>query len=75
MSCIIMTEERELIENCKENKRWACEALYRQYAPKLMGIALRYTVNSTEAEDILQDSYVFSKTSSHLNIKALLKDG
>lgn len=48
----------ELIQGCKKNNITAQEALYKQYAPVLFGICLKYSPNKTEAEDNLQDAFI-----------------
>ncbi len=53
-----MYSEKEFIERCLKNDPQAQEALYRQYAPKMFGICLRFTRNKMEAEDILQDGFI-----------------
>lgn len=52
-----MTEEL-LIEKCKLGQRDAQEFLYKRFAPILYGICLKYSKNSTEAEDNLHDSFM-----------------
>ncbi len=32
--------------------------LFRIYAPRMLGVCLRYTCNKQEAEDVLQDSFI-----------------
>lgn len=53
----------ELINGCKKNDIKAQEQLYRQYAPKLFSVCLKYSRNYTEAQDNLQDGFllVFEK--------------
>lgn len=53
-----MYSEKEFIERCLKNDPQAQEALYRQYAPKMFGICLRFTRNKMEAEDVLQDGFI-----------------
>ena len=55
----------ELIEACKRNDADAFRKIYDTYAPKMMGISLRYMQNRAEAEDVLQDSFI----KVYLNIK------
>ncbi|WNM19713.1 RNA polymerase sigma factor [Flavobacterium capsici] len=53
----------ELINGCKKDDIKAQEQLYRQYAPKLFSVCLKYSRNYTEAQDNLQDGFllVFEK--------------
>jgi len=53
-----MLTEEELIKRCLKNDKWALEELYKQYAPKMFGICLRYAKNQMEAEDILQEGFI-----------------
>ena len=50
--------EEELIEGCCQNNRKAQEYLYNRYSGKLYVIALRYTKSQSEAEDVIQDSFI-----------------
>jgi len=52
--------EREniLIKNCKQGDSKAQAELFNSYAPKMLGVCMRYTSNRSEAEDMLQDSFV-----------------
>jgi len=47
-----------LIDGCKKNDIKAQEQLYRQYAPKLFSVCLKYSSNYTEAQDNLQDGFL-----------------
>ena len=51
-------EERELINECLKFNSSAQKKLYERYSRKLFAISIRYTKNRTEAEDILQESFV-----------------
>jgi RNA polymerase sigma factor (sigma-70 family) len=57
----------ELINECKNNNLKAQEQLYRQYAPKLFPVCLKYSRNYTEAQDNLQDGFllIFNKIQSY----------
>ena len=48
----------DIIEGCKANKAKYQEALYTLFASKIMGICYRYAKTTTEAEDILQETFV-----------------
>ncbi len=50
-------QEQELISRCGANDRTAQRFLYDRFAPLLMSICRRY-VGSSQAEDVLQDSFV-----------------
>ncbi|HPR57273.1 MAG TPA: RNA polymerase sigma factor [Bacteroidales bacterium] len=54
-----MTEvDLNIIEGCIHGKRHAQNKLFKRYAPILLGICMRYARNKTEAEDILQESFI-----------------
>jgi RNA polymerase sigma factor (sigma-70 family) len=48
----------KVIADCIENKRKAQIDLYNHYAPMLLAICGRYIADKSEAEDILQDSFL-----------------
>lgn len=52
------TELNKLIERCKANDHKAFEVIYKKYYRVLLGIAMRYTANLHEAEDVLQDAFI-----------------
>ena len=47
-----------LIERCKNHELKAQEELYRLFSAKLFSVSLKYSRNSHEAEDNLQDSFI-----------------
>lgn len=47
----------KVIEGCKKEKRKAQIELYRNYAPLLLSVCMRYVADKSEAEDILQESF------------------
>ncbi len=53
-------EEKEglLIAGCIREERWAQKQLYETYYGKLLGVCLRYSNNSEDARDILNEGYV-----------------
>ncbi len=53
-----MIPENEIIEGCKIGKSYEQGLLFKQYAPKLLGICYRYYNNKDEAEDVLQESFI-----------------
>lgn len=53
----VITEE-DIIAGCKQGKRFAQNELYNRYCGAMLGIAMRYSTNKSEAEDALQDSFV-----------------
>jgi RNA polymerase sigma factor (sigma-70 family) len=53
-----MMSDQEIIEGCARHQRKAQQVLYDKYSPLLFGVCLRYAGNRTEAEDILQESFI-----------------
>ena len=48
----------ELVKRCKSGERKAQEALYKQFASKMLGVCMRYAVDKMEAEDMLQNGFI-----------------
>jgi RNA polymerase sigma-70 factor (ECF subfamily) len=48
----------ELITRSKAGERKAQELLYRQFAPKMLGVCMRYATDKMEAEDMLQGGFI-----------------
>ncbi len=55
--------DHQLVEECIKGNYRAQKKLYHQYSGLMMGIAMRYSSCKSEAEDILQDSFltIFTK--------------
>ncbi len=53
-----MYRERELIEACIRQERLAQKQLYEQFASKMLVTAMRYVKARSDAEDVLQDSFI-----------------
>lgn len=53
-----MDAEGDLLERAAGGDRAAVTALYRRYAPVLLGIAVRIVRTQAEAEDVLHDLFV-----------------
>ncbi|PLX14921.1 MAG: RNA polymerase subunit sigma-70 [Marinilabiliales bacterium] len=54
----VTLQPEELIKGCIAGKRPAQNKFYEKYSPMLFGISLRYAKNRTDAEDILQESFI-----------------
>lgn len=48
----------ELVSRCLKGDIRAQEQLYAVYAPKLMGICMRYSASHEEAKDMLQETFI-----------------
>lgn len=53
-----MASLEKLIEDSKQGKRRAQGKLIRKFAPVLLPVAMRYTSNKSDAEDVLQDAMI-----------------
>jgi RNA polymerase sigma factor (sigma-70 family) len=53
-----MFQLESVIEDCIKNKRKAQIELYNYYAPSLLAVCMRYVADKSEAEDILQESFL-----------------
>lgn len=61
---------QELVHRCKKNERAAMAELFSILAPKMKGICYRYSGNTSDAEDLLQESFItiFSKINTFKEI-------
>lgn len=50
--------EKEFIEACVRNERWAQKRLYEEHYSQMMGVCLRYGRNEHDALDILQEGFI-----------------
>ncbi len=46
------------IKGCLKGDRTAQENFYRYFAPRMMGVCLRYARSKSQAEDLLQEAFV-----------------
>lgn len=60
-----MIKDRDIVAGCKADKPKSQRLLYDKYCRMVMGIALRYCPNPTEAEDIVQEIFIKIFTSIH----------
>lgn len=51
-------EIRNIIKGCIRGDAESQFRLYKLYAPKMMGLCLRYTKNKADAEDVLQEGFI-----------------
>ncbi|HEY3389515.1 MAG TPA: RNA polymerase sigma factor, partial [Prolixibacteraceae bacterium] len=54
----LVTNLEETIQRCASGDRKAQTTLYNFFAPKMYGVCLRYSKDTTEAEDNLQDGFI-----------------
>lgn len=62
-----MALDIKIISDCKRGKAYAQELIYDLYSAAMLGICARYAKDISEAEDILQESFikVFTKISKY----------
>ncbi|PWD99780.1 RNA polymerase sigma factor [Marinilabilia rubra] len=56
-----MSENNEInniVKGCQKGERSAQKALYELFAPKMLGVCMRYAGNRETAEDFLQDGFI-----------------
>mmetsp|Transcript_29924 Transcript_29924/g.39789 ORF Transcript_29924/g.39789 Transcript_29924/m.39789 type:complete len:179 (-) Transcript_29924:1108-1644(-) len=60
-------EESALVKKCIKGDTRAQRALFEKFAPKMLGVCMRYAKNTEQAEDVLQDGFVkvFTKLSKY----------
>lgn len=58
-------DEITLANNCIKGDPRAQRELFEMYAPKMMGVCLRYMKDQMQAEDVLQDGFVKVFTKLH----------
>ena len=52
-----MLEEAKIIDGCIRGDKQCIALLYKSYASSLYAVALRYTRNAEEAQDVLHDAF------------------
>jgi len=52
------SEEKDMIDGCINGKRSAQKMLYERYAPKMLGVCMRYAKDRAEAEDMMQEGFI-----------------
>ena len=50
--------ETDMIDRCIRGDRHMQETLYRKYASKMYGVCLRYSGNTEDANDLLQEGFI-----------------
>lgn len=60
-------DDSALVKKCLEGNSKAQRMLFERFAPKMLGVCMRYTKNVEQAEDVLQDGFVkvFTKLSHY----------
>ena len=63
--------ESQLIQRCRDGDRKAYREFYELYAGQLLAIAMRYMKSKTEAEDVLQETYIKAFKNGRCRFSAL----
>lgn len=60
-------DELTIVDKCVEGDQIAQRKLFEMFAPKMLGVCLRYAKSKEQAEDVLQDGFVkvFTKLSAY----------
>jgi len=53
-----MVSEKNLVKGCQKGKAKFQRLLYERYAPKMLGVCMRYFHSKDQAQDALQDGFV-----------------
>lgn len=61
------TDEKQLIEGCRNGESWAQKLVYDQHASTMMSLCIRYVGDYETARDLLQEGFikVFTKIDSY----------
>lgn len=51
-------DESSLVKKCIDGNQKAQRKLFEMFAPKMLGVCLRYAKNKHQAEDVLQDAFI-----------------
>ncbi len=54
----LLEQPKQLIQACIGGDRYSQSTLYKQFAPKMLGVCMRYAKNKEEAEEIMQEGFV-----------------
>jgi len=54
----IPVNEQTLIAGCRHNKASAQKQIYELYAPRMLGVCVRYVGNAETARDVLQEGFI-----------------
>ncbi len=53
-----MYTDNDIVQGCLKNEKFFQELLYKQFAPKMFGICLRYAPDRDIAHDIFQEGFI-----------------
>jgi RNA polymerase sigma-70 factor (ECF subfamily) len=58
VSLSVKENEESVIAGCTRNERWAQKLLYEEFYSSMLGVCMRYSNNSDDAEDMLHDGFI-----------------
>ncbi|OFZ56692.1 MAG: RNA polymerase subunit sigma-70 [Bacteroidetes bacterium RIFCSPHIGHO2_02_FULL_44_7] len=66
-------DDNALVQKCIEGDPRAQRMLFEKFAPKMLGVCIRYTKDVEQAEDVLQDGFVkiFTKLDHYNGVGSL----
>lgn len=66
-------DDNALVQKCIEGDPRAQRMLFEKFAPKMLGVCIRYTKDTEQAEDVLQDGFVkiFTKLDHYNGVGSL----
>lgn len=66
-----MWNEKQIIKDCKKKNRKAQKVLYQNFSAMFLGICMRYAVDKSEAENVLQEGFlkIFRNVDKFQNIE------
>ena len=66
--------DSSLVKKCIEGDQRAQRMLFEKFAPKMLGVCMRYAKNTEQAEDVLQDGFVKVFTNSFRVFETILQN-
>ncbi|MBX5437929.1 MAG: sigma-70 family RNA polymerase sigma factor [Thermoflavifilum sp.] len=51
-------DDRALVQACLAGRREAQKALYERFAPRMLGLCMRYVGNRVDAEEVMQEGFI-----------------
>src|SRR4029077_16152904 len=55
---LLLDNVKQVVRECIAGNRCMQNKLYEYYAPRMMGVCLRYSNNRFEAEEVLQEGFI-----------------
>ena len=61
-------DDSALVKKCIEGDPKAQRLLFDKFAPKMLGVCMRYAKNTEQAEDVLQEGFIKVFTNKRWNV-------